>query len=344
MRKKWAALRAWARQRWLELLLVLGLLSILTWFGGLGYSFLPKPAPTPTPVPPPAPILPTLTALPTRTPAPTPTATPAAGGFAGVEAYQYVLAQLKLGPRPAGSEADLKLGDTIAAELRKSGWQVAFQDFTYQGVKARNVIGKAGTGPLAIVGAHYDTRKRADKDPDPTKRNDPVPGANDGASGVAVLLELARIVDKSKLTNEVWLTFFDAEDNGDLDGWDWSAGSTYFVDQLTTRPQFMVLADMVGDAQQDIYKEQNSTKELVERIWSVAGHLGYADTFKPAYKWSMTDDHTPFLAKGIPAADLIDFDYPYWHTTQDTADKVAPASLERVGRVLQVLLEGTSLP
>ena len=106
----------------------------------------------------------------------------------------------------------------------------------------------------------------------------------------------------------------------------------------------MVLADMVGDAEQDIYKERNSTQELVERIWAIAGSLGYGDAFKPTYKWAMTDDHTPFLAKGIPAVDLIDFDYPYWHTTQDTADKVAPASLERVGRVLQVLLEGTSLP
>jgi glutaminyl-peptide cyclotransferase len=346
MRKRWAALQVWARGRWLELLLVLGFVGILTWFGGLGYSFLPKPAPTPTPTPSPAPIIPTATAVPTRTPVPTPTATvmPVTGGFAGVEAYQYVLTQLKLGPRPAGSEADLKLGDTIAAELRKSGWKVTFQDFAYQGVKARNVIGKAGLGPPAIIGAHLDTRKRADMDPDPAKRNDPVPGANDGASGVAVLLELARTLDKSKLTNEVWLTFFDAEDNGDLDGWDWSAGSIYFVDHLTTQPQFMVLADMVGDSQQNIYKEQTSTKELVDRIWLIAGRLGYADSFKPAYKWSMTDDHTPFLAKGIPAVDLIDFDYPYWHTTQDTADKVAPASLERVGRVLQALLEGTSLP
>ena len=110
--------------------------------------------------------------------------------------------------------------------------------------------------------------------------------------------------------------------------------------RLTVVPEMVVIADMIGDRDQQIFKERNSTPELVERIWAIAARLGYEETFLPTVKWAMLDDHTPFLERGIPAVDLIDFDYPYWHTTQDTLDKVAPESLERVGRVLQVLLEG----
>ncbi len=96
---------------------------------------------------------------------------------------------------------------------------------------------------------------------------------------------------------------------------------------------------MIGDADQNIYYEQNSDKDLQQQLWGIAARLGYSAQFIPQYKWSMADDHTPFLEHGIRAVDLIDFDYPYWHTTQDTEDKVAGASLERVGRVLQTWLE-----
>jgi hypothetical protein len=99
---------------------------------------------------------------------------------------------------------------------------------------------------------------------------------------------------------------------------------------------------MIGDADQNIHRERNSTPELQDRIWTVAARLGYRDQFSPEYKWSMTDDHTPFLRRGYPAVDIIDFDYPAWHTTGDTIDKVSPASLERVGKVLQSFLEGDS--
>ena len=246
------------------------------------------------------------------------------------------------GHRPAafGSDAGRKTGDYIVAQLREQGWQVEEQEFVYRGVQGRNIVGKAGTGPVALIGAHYDTRRLADNDPDPALRTEPVPGANDGASGVAVLLELARTLDKERLKNEVWLTFFDAEDNGRLDGWEFIAGSQEMASRLTVRPEMVVIADMIGDRDQQIYKEQNSTPELVTKIWDIAARLGYDEVFLPTAKWSMLDDHTPFLQRGIPAVDLIDFDYPYWHTTQDTADKVAPESLERVGGVLQVLLEG----
>jgi hypothetical protein len=307
------AWRRWLKARWLEALLVLGFLALLVWFG-----FMLAPT-----------VRPLLPEWPRR-----------ATQFDGQVAYEHVTAQMTIGPRPTGSAENRKTADYIAEQLEKQGWRVEFQDFIYRGVPGRNVIGKAGQGPAAIIGAHYDTRLVADNDPDLALRQQPEPGANDGASGVAVLLELARVLDKRRLTNEVWLTFFDAEDNGRLNGWDFIAGSSEMASKLLVKPEMVIIADMIGDSDQQIYKERNSTPALVEKIWGIAARLGYQDAFIPTAKWSMTDDHTPFLQRGIPAVDLIDFDYPYWHTTQDTADKVAPASLERVGRVLQTLLEG----
>lgn len=280
--------------------------------------------------------------------------------FDGNHAYnEYLLAQMKFGIRPAGSKAVRATGDYIIQELTKSGWRVETQEFTYRGVPIRNVIGTygAGQGPLLIIGAHYDTRPRANMDP--TNPNDPVPGANDGASGVAVLLELARTLDKTKLKNEIRLAFFDAEDNGDLSAcdlrvvpiqidspacdptvWTWSIGASHVADNLATKPAAVIVIDMIGDADQNIYYERNSNPQLQQQLWNTAAQLGYAQWFIPKDRWSMSDDHTPFLQKKIPAVDMIDFDYPPWHTTADTADKVSAASLERVGRVLESWLHG----
>ena len=274
--------------------------------------------------------------------------------FDGNHAYQtYLLAQMNIGIRPAGSAADRATGDYIIAQLKESKWQVETQEFDYHGVAVRNVIGKAavGRGPIVIIGAHYDTRARADQDK--THPDQPVPGADDGASGVAVLLELARTLDVSKLKNEVWLAFFDAEDQGELSGcvvlpspmcdnskWPWSVGATYVAEHLPSKPAAVIVVDMIGDMNQDIYYEQNSDKALQVQLWGIAAQLGYSEEFIPQFKWSMDDDHTQFLQRGIRAVDLIDFDYPYWHTIQDTADKVSGASLERVGRVLETWLKG----
>ncbi|MBI5303370.1 MAG: M28 family peptidase [Chloroflexi bacterium] len=286
------------------------------------------------------------------TPTPTPpTPTPAPKIFDGDHAYAHVTEQMKLGPRPSGSAANRALADYIATKLKESKWTVVTQDFQYRGVPIRNVIGKLaeGRGPIIILGAHFDTRPLADQDR--ANATKPVPGANDGASGVAVLLELARVLDASKLKNEVWLAFFDAEDNGYLPTcaliavpcdsvlWPFSVGAEYVAANLTAKPEYVVVVDMIGDADQNIYYEQNSDKELQEKLWGIAAKLGYASNFIAQDKWSMEDDHTPFLQRGIRAVDLIDFDYPYWHTIQDTADKVSGASLERVGRVIQTWLE-----
>ncbi len=196
-----------------------------------------------------------------------------------------------------------------------------------------NVIAKRNdAAPQIIIGAHYDTRMAADQDPELVKRQLPVPGANDGASGVAVLIELGRSLPKD--TVPVWLVFFDAEDNGRIDGWDWILGSRAFAEELSTHPEAVVIVDMIGDADLNIYLEQNSNASIRAEIWDTAEKLGYADKFINQEKFSMLDDHTPFLEAGIPAVDIIDFDYPYWHTTQDTPDKVSAESLQTVGKTL----------
>ncbi len=160
-----------------------------------------------------------------------------------------------------------------------------------------------------------------------------MPGANDGASGVAVLLELARTLPDD-LPVQLWLVFFDAEDNGDIQGWDWIMGSSAFVASLEAKPDAAIIIDMIGDANLNLPIEQNSTPELVQQIWQTAKDLGYESVFLNQPGYSMLDDHTPFLQAGIPAVDIIDFDYPYWHTTQDTPDKVSAQSLEIIGNTL----------
>ncbi len=283
----------------------------------------PQPSATPAPQ-----------ASPTLTPSPAATATVPTLEFSGARAYDSVVQQVALGPRITGSAANHQLGDEVLAELSANGWQTQTQDFTYQQTPVRNLIGVKGEGTadVIILGAHYDTRRRADQDA--AHPNEPVPGANDGASGVAVLLELSRVLRIQKPDRQVRLVFFDAEDNGDLDGWDWIVGSTYYANSLTITPTAVVVIDMIGDAQQDIYLERNSNAQVAGAIWDTAAALGYGDQFIKQYKWSMEDDHTPFLMRGWKAVDIIDFDYPPWHTTQDTPDKISPDSLERVGRTL----------
>ncbi|HNT06377.1 MAG TPA: M28 family peptidase, partial [Anaerolineae bacterium] len=185
--------------------------------------------------------------------------------------------------------------------------------------------------------AHYDTRPIADRDPtDPTQ---PVPGANDGASGVAVLLELARVLDQSKVNKQVWLAFFDAEDCGNINGWPFSVGAAHMAEHLSVQPKAVVVVDMVGDEDQRFMWETASNDALNRSLWAVAADLGYQHQFIPRLGYSIIDDHVPFLQRGFAAIDIIDFDYPYWHTTQDTPDKVSPESLQRIGRVLQKWLE-----
>jgi glutaminyl-peptide cyclotransferase len=264
--------------------------------------------------------------------------------FDGQRAYQDVITQVAFGPRLPGSPAHTQTIDWIQSELDKAGWEVSLQEVEYAGHLLRNVIGTRGTGSdWVILGAHFDSRQVADNDPNPDERDQPVPGANDGASGVAVLLELARTLP-ADLPKQITLVFFDGEDQGNLPGWDWILGSKAYAEALPGQPSAAVVVDMIGDAALNIHLERNSSPELMQEIWGTAAELGYQDKFINEYKYSMLDDHLPFLNRGIPSADLIDFDYPYWHTTGDTPDKVSAESLHVVGDTLWHWLQKDELP
>lgn len=272
------------------------------------------------------------TATATLPPPPTPTTTPDPPAFDGERAYRDVEYQVSLGPRLPGSDAHAQAVDWMQENLRAAGWDVEVQETTRMDHPVRNVIAKRGSGtPWVILGAHYDSRLEASQDS--TNPQAPVPGANDGASGVAVLLELARELPDD-LDKQVWLVFFDVEDQGNLPGWDWILGSRAFVDALEGTPDSVVIVDMIGDANLNIPKEQNSDPQLTQEIWDKAAERGHGDVFLDQPGYNILDDHTPFLEKGIRAIDIIDFDYPHWHTQADTADKVAPASLFAVGDTL----------
>lgn len=253
--------------------------------------------------------------------------------FDSSHAHADVQTQVAFGPRIPGSAGHAQVEAWIRTELESAGWNVEVHESERMGHPIRNIIAKRNDeAPQIILGAHYDTRMIADNDPDMSKRSEPVPGANDGASGVAVLLELAR-----SLSNDIiptWLVFFDTEDNGRIEGWDWILGSRAFAEEIPVAPRAVVVVDMIGDADLNIYLERNSNVVIRNEIWSIAENLGYDKQFINQEKYSMEDDHTPFLEAGIPAVDIIDFDYPYWHTTQDTPDKVSAESLQAVGETL----------
>lgn len=262
--------------------------------------------------------------------------------FLGERAFKDIEYQISLGPRFVGSPGHNKVVDWIREELEGLEWIVEIQEGYYLGQPIRNVIAYRQNNfsdqEWVILGAHYDTRLFADEDIDPEKRTLPVLGANDGASGVAILVELARVLPED-LSKDVWLVFFDAEDNGRIDGWDWILGSRFFVQQLQIqhpdkKPDAAVIVDMVGDADLNIYYELNSEPKLAASIWSQAATLGYSDVFIPKPKHRILDDHIPFRDVGVPAVNIIDIDYPYWHTSEDDLDKVSPESLQFVGDTL----------
>lgn len=317
----------------------LALIGLLIVFAGCSNASAAIVLPTATPE------LPTIIITTTPSPSPTPTltatpfptATPTAEivAFDGQRAYQDVERQMDFGPRLPGSQAHAQFVDWAIGELATSGWIVDVQETTYLDQPVKNIIAKRGVdlNPWIILGAHYDSRAAADNDPDPTLWREPVPGANDGASGVAVLLELARVLPKN-VDKQVWLVLFDAEDQGRIAGWDWIMGSRAFAESLSGTPDSVVIVDMIGDADLNIYMERSSNPDLIQEIWQVAEQQGHGAEFIPEYKYRIIDDHTPFLQKGLRAIDIIDFDYAYWHTVGDTADKVSAQSLFTVGDTL----------
>jgi len=263
--------------------------------------------------------------------------------FDGGRAFEHLERQVAFGPRPIGTLAHEKTRAYIGEELRKHTDYLRYQDFawTANGRKYRltNVVGALNPSAqtAVLVGAHWDTRPTADMDPDPANRTRPILGANDGASGVAVVLELARVLKLNRPKVGVIFVLFDGEDYGpDVDRM--FMGSQYYAAHpIPKKPDRVIVVDMVGDADLNIYKEVNSIRsdpKLVDAIWSTASSLGYYQ-FAPHTKYTITDDHVSFHNEGIPAIDIIDFDYPHWHTLRDTTDKCSAKSLEVVGRTLE---------
>jgi len=189
-----------------------------------------------------------------------------------------------------------------------------------------------------LIGAHWDTRPYADVDPDSTRRGRPFDGANDGASGVAVLLEVARALKAVPPHLGVDLVLFDGEDGGEygVTPGNWCLGSRYLASHLPLRYEWGIILDMVGSRTLRLPPEGYSRRlagDAVKRVWSLAareGHTAFVNDAGP----DVFDDHIPFLMRGIKVIDIIDFNYPYWHTAADAADKCAPASLGTVGRVV----------
>src|SRR5436309_4822273 len=272
--------------------------------------------------------------------------------FNGRTAFAYLERQMAFGPRIPGTAAHRQAGDWLLAEMRGRADTVIVQDIrhvTRQGdtLHLRNFLARfrpAATERVLFL-AHWDTRPHADQSQNLGQQRLPVPGANDGASGVAVLLGVADALKAKPPALGVDLLFVDGEDYGDFskDSDDVLIGSRYFAAHQPPGypPLFAVLFDMVGDKDLQLYYEANSqafAPEVVDRVWRTAADLGYGGTFIPGVKHSLTDDHVALQKAGIHAIDVVDFDYPYWHTPEDTIDKVSAASLQVVGDVAVALV------
>ena len=259
-------------------------------------------------------------------------------GFDGQRAMILARNQCDIGPRPAGSPEAWQTADLILDELRRQGWKTAVEDYVVGSKQLRNVAGLAGdTGPLLVIATHYDTRSISDRDPDPARRADPTLGANDGASGVAVLLELARALDASKLQLRVWLLFLDGEADAGLAAWDETSGARHFINGR--HPAAVIYLNMVGAAVARFAPPPGAADLLQGQLWRLAAHLGNEERFIPGPGPAIEDAHTVFVRAGIPTAEIIQSDYPYARTTADDCDKLDAETLKSVGVLLESYLE-----
>jgi glutaminyl-peptide cyclotransferase len=273
--------------------------------------------------------------------------------FDGTTALTYAKAQLDFGTRIPNSLGAQRAGDWIVAQMKRRADTVIEQRFDHVTVKGdtlhlRNILARihpAATQRVLYL-THWDTRPISDGAKDPARRNMPMPGANDGASGVALFVALGDALKKTPATVGVDLLFVDGEDYGDFGTMkDVLLGSTYFASHLPSpdyKPLYAVLWDMIGDKDLDIYQEPNSLQrapEVVSLVWNEAETLGYSRYFinSPSNQ-GITDDHIPLLDAGIHAIDVIDFDYPWHHTPDDTIDKISAHSLQVVGDVATALV------
>ena len=279
----------------------------------------------------------------------------AAQRFDAAQAMGWMRYQVAAGPRVPGQPGHRLVAEWLERELRARADSVEVQAFAHvtaagDTLALRNIIARfRPSDPNRILYVtHWDTRPEAEKDPDSSKRHQPIPGANDGASGTALLLEVADALKKAPPAVGVDLLFVDGEDYGSFEAdsmKDVLIGARYFARHLPTgyRPLFAVLWDMVGGRDQQIYEEGYSLErapEVVERVWSTAEELHLGAMFRPMNGGYITDDHVPLQEAGIRAIDVIGFEnYRAWHhTMEDTPDKVSEATLADVGRLALALL------
>ncbi len=264
-------------------------------------------------------------------------------------AFIHLEKQCELGVRYPGSDGIELCRDYIINELTKCNAEIELQNFTVtineEEIDGVNIIASfyPQMSRRILLGAHYDTRPWADKEEDISLHNMPILGANDAASGVAVLLELAKIMSAQQPQQfGIDMVFFDLEDMGSYGtNESWCLGSSYFADNYTKpKPEKAIVIDMIGDADLSInmeYFSYHNSPNLVKEVWEIADQLGYNE-FKHKIVNRIYDDHYPLIAIGINAIVIIDFEYPVWHTLEDTPDKCSPHSLGIVGQTMVNLI------
>lgn len=286
--------------------------------------------------------------------------------FSGDSAWLYAKAQTVYGPRIPNSAAHNACKNYLVATLKRFGATVSEQSFTVRAwdgkeLYATNII--ASLFPerkeRVMLCAHWDSRPWADQDPNPTNHKKPILGANDGASGVGVLMEIARILGNKQLTTRpsvgIDLVLFDVEDYGTPSWFEgekredsWCLGSQYWSRQASAsgyKARFGILLDMVGDEKATFYWESYSLGNaplVVNKVWNAATSLGYGNLFLSREGGFITDDHLPVIQlAGIRCIDIIDFDptrptgFPaYWHTMGDTMENLSATTLKAVGETL----------
>lgn len=283
--------------------------------------------------------------------------------FDADSAYGFVAELMEFGPRVPNTEAHRKAGDWLEGKLEEFGWETTSQKavltaFDGTQLNMRNIFARLnpGKGNRLLLLAHWDCRPWADADPDPAKRKEPVAGANDGASGVGVLLEIARQLSLQKSDASVDILLVDAEDWGDHDNDEsWAMGTRYFAEHPPVegyRPLQAILLDMVGSPDAKFgyeYFSSESNPQLLQELWRAAASLGHGDYFHTGFGGAVTDDHVELIKAGIPAIDIIDyrntpayqgFD-PVWHTTSDTMDNISPRTLGAVGESILYVIHNS---
>jgi glutaminyl-peptide cyclotransferase len=282
------------------------------------------------------------------------TSTPAAStGFNGEAAYNYAKAQVDFGPRVPGTPAAKKAGDWIISQMRARADTVIVQSFTYttadgKKLPLRNILARfrPDLKERVLYLTHWDSRPISESATTEAERKMPVPGANDGASGVGMFVALGDVLKKTKPTVGVDLLFTDGEDYGQFGPpeVDVLIGAKYFATHLPSpdyKPLYGVLWDMIGDRDLRIPYEMISFQqapEVVARVWQTAADLGYASIFVQESGGEVIDDHAPLLRAGLRVIDVIDLTYPPHHTPQDTMDKISAKSLAIVGDVATALV------